>query len=91
MVASVRGKFTEYDADIATTNDDFTSAEVDLWIDHPLWIPDRLTGINTSPHLIFLMQLTTNKLRLKGNSFTEVDHDGSYQVTGDPDDQWYYK
>ncbi len=83
MVASVRGKFTEYDADIATTNDDFTSAEVDLWID-PSSVdtgsPDRDKHI-TSPD--FFDAVNHKQITFKGNSFTEVDHDGSYQVTGD--------
>src|SRR5260221_11346898 len=32
MVTNVRGKFTEYDASIFTTGEDFLSAEIDFWL-----------------------------------------------------------
>ena len=32
MISNVRGKFTEFDADIQVLGDDFSTAEVDLWI-----------------------------------------------------------
>jgi len=32
MVTNVRGKFTEYDASIVTTGEDFLSAEIDFWL-----------------------------------------------------------
>ncbi len=32
MVTNVRGKFTEYDASIYTTGDDFLGAEIDFWL-----------------------------------------------------------
>jgi polyisoprenoid-binding protein YceI len=33
MIAHVRGSFKKFDADIHTTDNDFTTATVDLWID----------------------------------------------------------
>src|SRR5436190_19686186 len=32
MVTNVRGKFTEYDASIFTSGEDFLSAEIDFWL-----------------------------------------------------------
>jgi len=32
MIINVKGQFTEYNADIVTTDDDFSSAEIDFWI-----------------------------------------------------------
>ena len=40
MIAHVKGEFKTFDASIYTTCNDFTSAEVDLWID-PSSIVDR--------------------------------------------------
>ena len=32
MIINVKGQFTEYNADIVTTDDDFSSAEIDFWM-----------------------------------------------------------
>ena len=32
MIINVKGQFTEYNADIVTTDDDFASAEIDFWM-----------------------------------------------------------
>ena len=54
MISTVRGQFKEYDASIVTTGEDFTTAEVDIWVD-PSSIdtgsPDRDKHIRTADFL----------------------------------------
>ena len=33
MIAHIRGQFRKFDASIYTNNNDFTTAEIDVWID----------------------------------------------------------
>ena len=58
MVTNVRGKFTEYDASIFTTGEDFLSADIDFWLN-----PSSVdTGdLNRDEHL-------------KGPDFFDADH-----------------
>ncbi|MEP7266996.1 MAG: YceI family protein [Saprospiraceae bacterium] len=83
MVSKVRGQFKEYDANIVTTGEDFTTAEVDFWMD-PLSVdtgsPDRDKHIK-SPD--FFDAENHKQINFKGNTIVNVDNDGSYELHGD--------
>ncbi len=83
MISTVRGQFKEYDASIVTTGEDFTTAEVDIWVD-PSSIdtgsPDRDKHIRTAD---FFDIDNHKQINFKGNTYIPVDHDGSYQLHGD--------
>ena len=83
MVANVRGSFREFDASIYTTGEDFMTAEVDFWVDP--------SSINTNDekrdgHLTsadFFDVENFKEINFTGNTYTEVDKDGSYELYGD--------
>lgn len=83
MASTVRGQFKEYDASIVTTGEDFKTAEVDFWLD-PSSIDtgsaDRDNHIRSAD---FFDTENHKQINFKGNTYVEVDHDGSYQLHGD--------
>ena len=83
MVANVRGNFREFDASIYTTGEDFMTAEIDFWVDP--------SSINTNDekrdeHLKsadFFDVENFKEINFTGNTYKEVDKDGSYELYGD--------
>ena len=83
MFANVRGTFKEFDASIYTTGEDFMTAEIDFWVDP--------ASINTGDekrdeHLKsadFFDVENFKEINFTGNTYTEVDKDGSYELYGD--------
>jgi len=83
MFANVRGTFKEFEASIYTTGEDFMTAEIDCWIDP--------ASINTGDekrdeHLKsadFFDVENFKEINFTGNTYTEVDKDGSYELYGD--------
>lgn len=82
MIVNVKGVFTEYNANIYTTGNDFTTAEVDFWMD-----PD---SINTNDekrdaHLrsVDFFDVGHHKeITFTSNTIEPVDGDGSYELWG---------
>ncbi len=82
MVTNVKGSFKEFDASIYTTNDDFMSAEVDLFI--------NVASINTGnadrdKHLLSADFFEVEKfpqISFNVDSVENVDNDGSYELWG---------
>ena len=83
MIANVRGTFKEFDASIYTTGEDFMSAEIDFWLNP--------ASINTGDekrdaHLRsadFFDVENFKEINFMGNTYEEVDKDGSYELYGD--------
>lgn len=83
MVTNIKGQFTEYDASIYTTDEDFMTAEIDFWI--------RAASIDTGntdrdTHLRSADFLDVEKhpqIHFIGKSYESVDNDGSYTLYGD--------
>src|SRR5688572_32277462 len=83
MITNIKGNFTEYDASIYTTGEDFMSAEIDFWI--------NAASINTGnsdrdAHLKsadFLDAGNYPQIHFTGKSYESVDNDGSYTLYGD--------
>jgi len=83
MVANVRGTFKEFEASINTKEEDFLSAEVDVWI-NPASID---TGdAKRDAHLRspdFFDAENFKEINFAGNSFEKTDDDGNYKLYGD--------
>ena len=83
MFTNVRGSFKEFEASIYTTEEDFMSAEIDCWINP--------ASINTGDekrdaHLKgaeFFDVEAFKEINFTGNTYEEVDKDGSYELYGD--------
>src|SRR5688500_20402315 len=83
MVTNIKGHFTEYDASIYTTGDDFMTSEVDFWINAASITtgnPDRDTHLRSAD---FLDVENHPQITFIGNSYDEVDKDGSYTLYAD--------
>ena len=83
MITNVKGSFKDFDATIYSTGDDFTTAEVECWIDAAsvdTGSPERdahikgpeFFDVETFPQIIF-----------EATSCENVDGDGSYELFGD--------
>ena len=82
VVANVRGAFKEFDASIYTTGDDFTTAEVDLWIN-----PASINTHNEQrdAHLRsadFFDTENFKEINFTGNTFEKTGND-NYKLYGD--------
>ena len=81
--ANVRGKFTEFDASIHTTGDNFLTAQIDFWLNHA----SIDTGdINRDLHLKSADFLHTDKFKVihfTASSYIQAGSDGRYEVYGD--------
>ena len=83
MISNIKGQFTQFDASVYTTGDDFMSAEVDCWID--------ASSINTNnadrdTHLKaadFFDVENHPQISFLSNTVENVDNDGSYELWGD--------
>jgi polyisoprenoid-binding protein YceI len=84
MITNVKGVFKEFDASIYTTGEDFTTAEVDFWL-NPASVD---TGdANRDAHLIsadFFGVENHKQIHFTSDfAVDKVDNDGSYEVWGD--------
>lgn len=83
MFANVRGTFKEFDASIYTTGEDFMTAEIDFWL-NPGSVDTR--DEKRDAHLRsadFFDVENFKEINFTGNSYEEVDKDGSYKLYGD--------
>jgi len=83
MITNIKGIFREFDASIYTTGEDFMTVEIDCWVN-----PDSLdTGVaDRDAHLKsadFLDVEHHKQITFTGNTYEEVDHDGSYELYGE--------
>ncbi|MEO7264004.1 MAG: YceI family protein [Ferruginibacter sp.] len=83
MITNVKGSFTEFDASIYTTGDDFMSAEIDCWIN----AASITTGsADRDKHLVspdFLDVEYHKQITFIANTYENVDGDGSYELWGE--------
>ncbi len=83
MITNVKGLFKEFEASIYTTGDDFMSSEVDFWMNSAsvdTGSADRDKHIK-SPD--FLDVENFKQINFMGNTYEQVDNDGSYELYGD--------
>ena len=83
VVATVRGTFKEYDSSIYTTDEDFMTSEIDVWI-NPATIS---TGDEKrDEHLRsadFFDAETYKEINFIGNTYEQADNDNNYILYGD--------
>lgn len=83
MITNVKGVFKEFDASIYTTGEDFKTSEIDFWM-NPASVD---TGDSKrDEHLKsadFFDVENFKQISFLGNSYEEVDKDGSYELYGD--------
>ena len=83
MITNIKGAFTEYNASIYTTGDDFLTAEVDFWMN-----PDSLQTKDEKrdAHLRsadFFDVEHHKEITFTSNTIEKTDGDGSYELWGD--------
>lgn len=83
MITNVKGVFKEFDASIYTTGEDFMTSEIDFWMN-----PSSVdTGdVKRDDHLKSADFFDVEKFKqisFLGNTYEEVDKDGSYELYGD--------
>jgi polyisoprenoid-binding protein YceI len=83
MIAHVKGSFKTFDANILTTDKDFTTAEIDFWID----VSSISTGDKKrDEHLQsadFFDTQTHKQITFRSNTITKPDSDGNHELWGD--------
>ncbi|MEP6677081.1 MAG: YceI family protein [Ferruginibacter sp.] len=82
MITNVKGSFSEFEASIYTTGDDFMSAEIDFWMN-----PASVTtgDEKRDGHLKgadFFDVENHKEITFVANTFENVDSDGSYELWG---------
>jgi polyisoprenoid-binding protein YceI len=83
MITNVKGVFNEFDASIYTTGEDFMTSEIDFWL-NPASIDTR--DATRDAHLKspdFFDAEHHKQITFVGNTYEEVDRDGSYTLYGD--------
>ncbi|GBL36121.1 UPF0312 protein MW2606 [Filimonas sp.] len=83
MISNVRGTFSEYEASIYTTGDDFMSAEIDFWLD-PVSVNTR--DEQRDGHLKaadFFDVENFKEISFVANTYENVDNAASYELYGD--------
>lgn len=83
MITDVKGVFELFDASIYTTGEDFMTSEIDFWMD-----PSSVNTGDTKrdEHLRsedFFDVQNFKQISFTGNTYENVDNDGSYELYGD--------
>ena len=83
MITNVRGEFKEFDGSIYTTGEDFMTAEIDFWI-NPASVTtgDEKRDAHLKSADFFDVE-NFKEISFTGNTYEEVDKDGSYELYGD--------
>lgn len=83
MIVNVKGIFTEYNASIYTTGEDFLSAEVDFWMDpNSLETKDEKRDAHLKSVDFFDVE-HHKEITFTSNTIEKVDDDGSYELWGE--------
>ncbi len=83
MITNIKGVFKNYEVSIYTTGNDFLTAEVDFWVDASsidTGAPDRDAHLKSAD---FLDVENHKQINFTGNTYEQVDSDGSYELYGD--------
>ncbi len=83
MVMTLHGKFTEFDASIYTTNEDFMTAEIDCYI-NPASVDTGSADRDKHLKSADFFDIENHKeITFTANTYENVDNDGSYELYGD--------
>jgi polyisoprenoid-binding protein YceI len=83
MITNVKGDFKEFDASIYTTGENFMTSEIDFWL-NPASVntgdPKRDEHLRSAD---FFDVENHKQISFTGNTYEQVDGDGSYTLYGD--------
>ena len=83
MIVNVKGVFTEYNASIYTTGDDFLTAEVDFWMNpNSLKTNDEKRDAHLRSADFFDIE-HHKEITFTSNTIEAIGGDGSYELWGD--------
>lgn len=83
MITNVKGIFTEYSASIYTTGEDFSTAEIDFWM-NPASLETNTEQRNAHLKSADFFDIEHHKeITFTSNTIEKVDGDGSYELWGD--------
>lgn len=82
MITNVRGEFKEFDASIYTTGEDFITSEIDFWL-NPASVTtgDEKRDAHLKSADFFDVE-NFKEINFTGDSYKNVDDDGSYELYG---------
>ncbi|MEO6844778.1 MAG: YceI family protein [Ginsengibacter sp.] len=83
MITNVKGIFTEYSGSIYTTDEDFSTAEIDFWL-NPASLETNTEQRNAHLKSADFFDIEHHKeITFSSNTIEKVDNDGSYELWGD--------
>lgn len=83
MITNVKGTFSEYNASIYTTGEDFMTAEVDFWMD-PNSVSTNDDKRDEMLKSIEFFDVNSHKeITFTSNTIEKTDGDGSFELWGD--------
>jgi polyisoprenoid-binding protein YceI len=83
MITNVKGEFKEFDASIYTTGEDFMTSEIDFWL-NPASIDTGDTKRDEHLRSTDFFDVENHKqISFTGNTYEQVDGEGSYTLYGD--------
>ena len=82
MITNVRGTFNEFDASIYTTEENFMTSEIDFWLDPAsITTGDEKRDAHLKSADFFDVE-NFKEINFIGDSYENVDNDGSYELYG---------
>jgi len=83
MITNVKGVFKEFDASIYTTGEDFMTSEIDFWM-NPASVDTGAADRDAHLKSADFFDVENHKqISFTGNTYENVDEDGSYTLYGD--------
>ncbi|MGD0582597.1 MAG: YceI family protein [Bacteroidales bacterium] len=83
MITNVKGEFKEFEASIYTTGEDFMTSEIDFWL-NPASVDTGDTKRDEHLRSVDFFDVENHKqISFTGNTYEQVDGDGSYTLYGD--------
>jgi polyisoprenoid-binding protein YceI len=83
MITNVKGEFKEFDASIYTTGENFMTSEIDFWLNPASVVTgDKKRDAHLKSADFFDVE-NHKQISFTGNTYEQVDGDGSYTLYGD--------
>jgi len=83
MIAHVKGLFKKFDASIYTNENDFTTAEIDLWIDPSSIDTNNETRDEHLKSADFFDVQKHKQITFRSSTIGEPDHEGNHELWGE--------